>query len=251
MELKKLIQKRWISSASGYSQIVRKELEGTVGYNWRKYIEKKINPKPKIKILEPCCGPGFLSILLSGEGRKVIGLDECDLMLEKAKNNAEIFGASVKFVKMDCHRLLFPDESFDLVVSRNALWTMYNPGEAYKEWTRVLKPGGRIITFESSWHMEYHNKEVMERKREWRKKNKIPANEIRYVGDTSLALELAVRSMLGKVCRPDWDYRVLDRLKMDVEVDTRAWEYLWDEETKKMFGYEPMFMVSARKRIVK
>ena len=248
MELKKLIQKRWNSSAAGFSERVRSELEKR-GDRWKNYIKKNIDPKPGIKILEPCCGPGFLSILFSGDGRKVIGADECDAMLEEARNNAEIFGASVKFVNMDCHKLDFPDETFDMVVSKNALWTMYNPGEAYREWARVLKPGGRIITFESSWCMEYQRRDVMEKKRALRRKYNLPTKETHYVGDISLARELDVRSMLGKVYRPDWDYKALDKINMDVEIDTGAWEYLWDDETKKMFGDAPMFMINARKRI--
>ena len=247
MELKKLIQKRWTSSAADFSKGVRSELERR-GAIWRKYIEKNISPKPGIRVFEPCCGPGFLSILFSGEGRKVIAADECDAMLEEAQANAKYFDAPVRFVKMDCHKLDFPDDYFDMVVSRNALWTMYNPGEAYREWARVLKPGGRIITFESSWCMEYQRKDIMEKKRISRKKYNLPAQETHYVGDIGLAQELDVRSMLGKVYRPDWDYKVLDKIKMEVEIDMEAWEYLWDDDTKKLFEYAPMFMVNARKK---
>ena len=131
MELKKLIQKRWISSTKKCSESVRDELKN-YRENWKKYIDDKIGLKPGIKILDTCCGPGFMSIILSGEKRKVIGADECDEMLEEARKNAKDFGASVDFINMDCHKLDFPDKSFDMVVSRNSLWTMYNPGEAYK-----------------------------------------------------------------------------------------------------------------------
>lgn len=247
MELKKLIQKRWKASAEGYSEGVRRDLAKNAE-KWRDYINNKVGLKPKMNILDTCCGPGFLSILLSGSGRKVIGADECDEMLEEAEKNAEMFGASVKFKKMDCHKLEFPDEHFDMVISRNSLWTMYNPGEAYREWVRVLKPGGRLVIFESSWCMEYRRRDVMERKKELRKKYCLPIEEVHYVGNQSLAQELDVRSMLGSVDRPDWDYRVLERAKMDVDVDMDAWKYLWDDDEKKWFEYAPMFMINAKKR---
>ena len=247
MELKKLIQKRWISSAKKCSESVRDELKN-YRENWKKYIDDKIGLKPGIKILDTCCGPGFMSIILSGEKRKVIGADECDEMLEEARKNAKDFGASVDFINMDCHKLDFPDKSFDMVVSRNSLWTMYNPGEAYKEWVRVLKPGGRIVIFESSWCMEYRKRDAMEKKKEFRKNNNLPTHDTPYFwGDHQLAQELDVRSMLGNVERPDWDYRVLDRIKMDVDIDMDAWKYLWSDEDKKLYGYAPMFMINAKK----
>ncbi len=170
-------------------------------------------------------------------------------MLEEARKNAEIFNADIEFVNMDCHKMKFKDKTFDMVVTRNSLWTMYNPAEAYKEWVRVLKPGGRLIVFESSWCMEYRKKAVMERKRALRTKYNLSVRETHYAGDHSLAQELDVRSMLGSVERPDWDYKVFDRLKMNVEVDEEAWQYLWNEESKKLFGYAPMFMINAKRSV--
>ncbi len=246
MELKKLIQKRWKSSAKGFSEGVREEIKKDQK-KWRDYIDKKISPEPGIKILDTCCGPGFLSIIFSGEGRDITAIDECDTMLEEAEKNAAENGVDINFVKGDCHKLDFPDSTFDMVISRNALWTLYNPAEAYREWVRVLKPGGRLIIFESSWCLEYQNKTAMEKKAALRKKYKIPVQERNYYGDQSLAQELDARCMLGKVERPDWDYSVLEKVKMDIEIDTEAWKYLWDDEMKKYFGYAPMFMINARK----
>ena len=248
MELKKLIQKRWKSSVSDISESVREELE-KYSKKWKDYIDEKIGLKSRIKILDTCCGPGFLSILLSGNGRKIIGVDECEEMLEEARKNADMFGASVNFLKMDCHKLEFMEGTFDMVVSRNSLWTMYNPGEAYKDWVRVLKPGGRIVIFESSWCLEYKRRDIMETKRNLRKQYNLPAQDTTYFwGDNSLAQELDVRSMLGNVERPDWDFKVLDKLKMDIEIDTDAWKYIWIDEDKKLYGYAPMFMINAKKR---
>ena len=135
MELRKLIKMRWDSSAIGYSEGVRTEIERE-GEKWKEYIKKNINPKPGEKILETCCGPGFLSILLSGDDRKITAVDECEAMLDEARKNAKIFNADIDFMNMDCHKMNFEDKSFDMVISRNSLWTMYNPGEAYKEWVR-------------------------------------------------------------------------------------------------------------------
>lgn len=247
MDLKKLIQKRWESSAAGFSEGVRRELQEE-REQWDHYIQDNVRPEPGIRVLETCCGPGFLSILFSGEGRMVTAADESESMLEEARRNARLFGADVDFVNMDCHKLSFDDNTFDMVISRNSLWTMYNPAEAYKEWARVLKPGGRMIIFESSWCLEYRRRDVMEKKIEFRKKHNLPAQETHYAGDMGLAQELDARSMLGNVYRPDWDFNVLDKMKMDILVDEDAWKDLWNDDYKKQFGYAPMFMINATKK---
>ena len=104
------------------------------------------------------------------------------------------------------------------------------------------------MIFESSWCMEYRKRDAMEKKKEFRKNNNLPTHDTLYFwGDHQLAQELDVRSMLGNVERPDWDYRVLDRIKMDVDIDMDAWKYLWSDEDKKLYGYAPMFMINAKK----
>jgi len=247
MELKKLIQKRWTSSASQYGKLVRDQLDNEGG-SWLKYMNKHFQPEPGAKILETCCGPGFLSILLSGDGRIVVGVDESEAMLSEAAKNAESRNADVSFMQMDCHSLEFADESFDFVVTRNSLWTLYNPAGAYKEWIRVLKPGGKMIVFDSAWGHEYHCPGAMEKKKSLRKNNGLPVTDGEvFFGDAGLAQELAVRTILGKHERPDWDFNVLCKNKMEIEIDDRAWESIWSEETKKYYSYAPMFMIKAVK----
>jgi len=245
MQLKTLIQKRWNLSAEGYTSQVKDELTNE-GRIWKRYIDGIIASKPGIRILEPCCGPGFLSIALSEDGRDITGVDECAAMLEGAKANAAQSGAFAKFTQGDCHRLPYPDESFDFVVARNSLWTLYNPAEAYREWVRILRPGGRLLIFDSNWGAEFYDREVMDRKIKHRIKNKMPVDDY-YYGDYSLGRELAVRSMLANVKRPDWDFRVLSNVRMDISVDFDSWKSLWSREQIKFYGYLPMFIINAKK----
>lgn len=245
MQLKSLIQKRWVLSAEGYTAQVKDELKNE-GSIWKRYIEGIVAPEPGISILEPCCGPGFLSIALSGKGRDITGVDECAAMLEGAKANAEKNRSFAKFIQGDCHRLPYPDESFDLVVARNSLWTLYNPAEAYREWVRILRPGGRLLIFDSNWGAEFYDQELMERKIKHRIKNKMPVEDY-YYGDYNLGRELAVRSMLANVKRPDWDFSVLSKVRMDISVDMDSWKILWNEEKIKFYGYLPMFIINAKK----
>lgn len=68
-----------------------------------------------------------------------------------------------EFYIMDSHILEFEDNYFDLIVSRNVTWTLYNPQKAYKEWKRVLKPGGKLIIFDANWYLSFFDDYVKEK----------------------------------------------------------------------------------------
>lgn len=246
MELKELIQKRWISSAKEYGAGTRKELKRQCD-KWKQYITDNKIITPGMSILDTCCGPGFMSIVFSGDDHTTIGIDECDDMLEEAQLNARLEHANVNFEKMDCHNLAFSDSTFDLIVTRYSLWTLYNPGKALKEWIRVLKPEGRLLIFDCAWNAEYHDKSILEEKIKTRKEFGISVCE-EYYGDRILAQELDARSILGRHKRPDWDFNILAKNKLDTDINSDIWKLLWDEEKKKAYAYIPMFMISAKKR---
>ena len=52
---------------------------------------------------------------------------------------------------MDAENLNFPDETFDVVISRNLTWTLPDAGRAYEEWCRVLKKGGLLLNFDANY----------------------------------------------------------------------------------------------------
>ena len=43
------------------------------------------------------------------------------------------------------------EQSYDVILSRDAVWTLYDPEKAFRRWKAVLKPGGRIIYFDGDY----------------------------------------------------------------------------------------------------
>lgn len=102
---------------------------------------------------------------------------------------------------MDAQQLEFEDNSFDLVISRNVLWNLEKPEQAYKEWLRVLKPGGILLNCDGNFYYYVTDAEYGDRTR-WEHKhmNGVCANPIDRIGESlPMAREL----------RPQWDDRTL------------------------------------------
>ena len=56
--------------------------------------------------------------------------------------------------------MILRTNSFDVIVNRNVTWTLENPKDAYKEWMRVLKPGGSLIIFDACWYLWNYDKDL-------------------------------------------------------------------------------------------
>ncbi|MEA1864462.1 MAG: class I SAM-dependent methyltransferase [Euryarchaeota archaeon] len=114
---------------------------------WRRSLHEEFGTE-KLKILDVGAGNGSLSLLFAEMGHDVVGIDISTEMLAVAKKKAKEMGVDPDLRIGDAESLDFDDESFDSVVSRIVLWTLPHPETAIAEWMRVLKPGGRVYTFE-------------------------------------------------------------------------------------------------------
>lgn len=108
-------------------------------------IKEKETDNGKLRILDVGCGTGFFTILLAKQGHHVTGTDLTPDMIANSRILAKEEQVSCDFQVMDAEHLSFQDESFDVVISRNLTWTLPEAAQAYKEWTRVLKPGGLLL----------------------------------------------------------------------------------------------------------
>lgn len=148
MELKKRIRHGWDISARGYSELILEDFYDKRKYSWLDIILENSPQKDDMKILDTGCGPGFFSIILSEAGFDVTGIDLSSQMIIEAEKNAEAMETDAIFKVMDIQHPDFEDDTFDLIVSRNVVWSLSEPESAYKNWFRILKPGGRLLVFD-------------------------------------------------------------------------------------------------------
>lgn len=112
---------------------------------WRSGLDKLLEHKKGLKILDIGTGTGFLALLLTEMGHDVTGADWATTKIQRAMEKASVLNLPIKFEVQDAENLSFEDGIFDAVVSRHVLWTLADPYTASKEWVRVTRPGGKII----------------------------------------------------------------------------------------------------------
>lgn len=112
-------------------------------YKWpclKKYIPKE----PNITIVDFGCGAGQLIHKLEkiNPSSHYVGLDVSDECINRNKK---------KFKKHEFHliidggKLPFKNNSVEYIISADSIEHVYDTDLAFKEFTRVLKPGGKII----------------------------------------------------------------------------------------------------------
>jgi ubiquinone/menaquinone biosynthesis C-methylase UbiE len=118
---------------------------GQVSAKVRKALGREPGHYPRT--LEIGAGTGYFTLNLLRGG--LIGEATCsDIspgMLDTLKANAERLGLEVETQPADAERLPFADESFDLVFGHAILHHIPDLPRAFREFQRVLAPGGTVL----------------------------------------------------------------------------------------------------------
>jgi len=113
------------------------------------------------RVLDIGCGLGGIDLLLVTEhgAGHVVGIDVNPDVIELARELAERKGLShaVSFAASTPGPLAFPDNSFDVVFSKDAMVHVPDKRAFYAEIRRVLKPGGRLMASDWFWKPDAEN----------------------------------------------------------------------------------------------
>lgn len=93
------------------------------------------------RVLEVDCGPGVLAAKLQARGATVAGTDMSPVAVERARGR----GIPTQRVDLDRETLPFDDNTFDTVVSNNAIEHRIFPERSLDECVRVLRPEGKFL----------------------------------------------------------------------------------------------------------
>ena len=150
----------WLESGS--KKIEERDFEGfqsnllssfSFCYQW---LAKNCQNK---KVLDYGCGNGIHSIFPAKMGaEKVIGIDLSEKSLEVAKSRIKKEGleGKVEFIPMDCEKMEFPDNFFDIIFD-GGTFSSLDFKKTLPELARVLKPDGFLIGIETFGHNPFTN----------------------------------------------------------------------------------------------
>ncbi len=254
--LKNEIHDYWTNRARGYSEYNQQEMADARRTMWRdKLLSLLGNQFPErepkeIKILDVGTGPGFFAILLAEAGYQVTAIDYTEEMLKEAQSNAGELAKCIAWKTGDAQALDVESNSFDVIVTRNVTWNLPRPDLAYREWLRVLKPGGVLYNFDADWYGHLYNEEKRSSYEKDRKQTEEQNVEDYYSGtDIEKMEEIARQVPLSRLERPKWDIETMQKTGfLDVSCNEEVWKEVWTEEEIINNSTSPIFLLTGRKR---
>ena len=241
VKMEQRVKKYWTQRSHDFGTVRKNELENEMGQRWLHEIQRFLPEGRKLDILDVGTGTGFFAILLAGKGHRVEGIDLTPAMLEEARTLAKQRNLDITFREMDAQNLDYPNDSFDVAISRNLTWTLPDPESAYAEWFRVLKPGGVLLNFDAAYAAHVRSHSVQNRK-------VAPDSPYCHVGMTDALQQendaITLSMDIGQA-RPEWDGKVLTRIGFQsCQADTQVGKRLLGELD---LTTAPMFGIFARK----
>ncbi|MCD8052535.1 MAG: methyltransferase domain-containing protein [Lachnospiraceae bacterium] len=236
-EIKERVESYWTKRADSFFEQKEAEIRSEKYDRWEEELLAQLPKREGLRILDVGCGCGFFGIILARQGHRVTGIDLTPSMVERGREMAREFACEVEFAVMDAEKPDFPEESFDVVLSRNLTWTLPHPAEAYAAWQRVLKPGGLLLNYDAEYAKDHHRVEL-------------PANHAHHMLGEEMREEChQIYHMLSvsSLSRPDWDLEVLRQLGMRVEAPDLTVGRRIYREKDRFYVPQPIFRVKAWK----
>lgn len=112
-----------------------------------------ISPQAGEQIIDVGCGPGLLACELAdavGSDGRVVGIDSSSSMIALAEDRCGGI-SNVTFVECDATNLALDDAKADAVICTQVLLYVDDVKGALAAFSRILKPGGRVVIMETDW----------------------------------------------------------------------------------------------------
>ena len=161
-DLTERVKDYWTARAHDFAAVRKNELEDEISGRWMAEMEAFFPKGECLDILDVGTGTGYFSILLTRRGHRLTGIDLTPAMIEEAGRMAAENGVCPRFLTADAQATPFEPESFDAVVTRNLTWTLPDPAKAYREWFRLLRPGGVLLNFDADYARNVRNQNQKE-----------------------------------------------------------------------------------------
>ena len=207
MSLQEQINEMWSKSVDSFITARKNDLNSEDRVRWTEVFRKNLPKKETVRALDLGTGVGYFAYLLNDLGCDVTAVDYSADMIRGAEEFSKALGYSgIRFLQMDAQNLEFPDESFDLIVTRNVTWTLPDAEAAYREMCRVLAPGGRILNCDANYGGAY--RKIFE--------DGVEEDVVRRTGgstekklETFRSRELVTGLPVSSADRPSWDLCML------------------------------------------
>ncbi|MBW8317820.1 MAG: class I SAM-dependent methyltransferase, partial [Rhizobium sp.] len=118
---------------------------------WQALFVRHLGRGEGRRAVDLACGTAVISHLLDDIGFRVTGIDWAEPMLERARRKAAARKRPIEFLLGDAEVTMEPDNSADVVTNRHLVWTLVDPAAAFREWHRILKPGGKLLLIDGDF----------------------------------------------------------------------------------------------------
>ncbi|KAG2411176.1 Phosphomethylethanolamine N-methyltransferase [Vigna angularis] len=129
-----------------YEQMYGPGFVSTGGLETTKEIVTKLGLKPGQKVLDVGCGVGGGDFYMAGHfDVEVVGIDLSINMISLAIERAIGLNYAVEFDCADCFKKSYPDNTFDVIYTRDTMLHVKDKPTLFRSFYKWLKPGGKIL----------------------------------------------------------------------------------------------------------
>ncbi|XP_065635089.1 phosphoethanolamine N-methyltransferase 1 [Quercus suber] len=129
-----------------YERVFGQGFVSTGGIDTTKEFVQKLELKPGQKVLDVGCGIGGGDFYMAENFNvDVVGIDLSINMVSFALERAIGLNCSVEFEVADCTKKTYPENSFDVIYSRDTILHIQDKPALFRSFYKWLKPGGKVL----------------------------------------------------------------------------------------------------------